>query len=151
MGTDPFMIRIGRARLLLMGLGLSLASHTATPDVIAVVSSKSAITTLSKTQLADIFLGRVSRFPNGARVVPIDQAEDSAAREEFYAKVADKSAAQMKAYWSAYWSKIIFTGRGQPPKEVANGAEMKRRLAQNPDAIGYIDEKLVDDTVRVVR
>ena len=56
MGTDPFMIRIGRARLLLIGLGLSLASHTATPDVIAVVSSKSAITTLSKTQLADIFL-----------------------------------------------------------------------------------------------
>jgi hypothetical protein len=147
MVMDPIMIRIGRARLLLIGLGLSLTSHTATPDVIAVVSSKSAITTLSKTQLADIFLGRVSRFPNGARVVPIDQAEDSAAREEFYAKVADKSAAQMKAYWS----KIIFTGRGQPPKEVANGAEMKRWIAENPDAIGYIDEKLVDDTVRVVR
>jgi hypothetical protein len=79
--------------------------------------------------------------------VPIDQAEDSAARAEFYAKVADKSAAQMKAYWS----KIIFTGRGQPPTEVANGAEMKRRIAENPDAMGYIDEKLLDDTVRVVR
>jgi hypothetical protein len=50
----------------------------------------------------------------------------------------------------AYWSKIIFTGRGQPPTEVSDGAELKKRLAANAEAIGYIDASLIDDSVRVV-
>jgi ABC-type phosphate transport system substrate-binding protein len=141
------MIRIGRARLTFIALALSLASHSATADVVAVVSAKSAITTLSKSQMADIFLGRVNRFPNGSPAVPIDQAEGSAAREEFYAKMAGKSAAQMKAYWS----KIIFTGRGRPPKEVPNGVEMKKQIFENPAAIGYIDANLLDGSVRVIQ
>ena len=116
-------------------------------DVVTVVSSKSEITKLSKAQIADIFLGRVSQFPDGVRAVPIDQADGSAAREEFYAKVAAKSPAQMKAYWS----KIIFTGRGQPPKEVASSAELRQRIAEDDTAIGYIDSSLVDDGVKVVR
>jgi ABC-type phosphate transport system substrate-binding protein len=78
--------------------------------------------------------------------VPIDQAEDSIAREQFYEKVAGKSVAQMKAYWA----KIIFTGRGQPPQEAANSAELKRRVVENPDTIGYLDARLVDDSIRVV-
>jgi hypothetical protein len=51
----------------------------------------------------------------------------------------------------AYWAKIIFTGRGQPPQEVRSSAELKKRIAQDPAAIGYIDESLLDDSVRVVR
>jgi hypothetical protein len=138
--------RIDRVRLLVIGLALSLASYAAPADVVAVVSAKSAITTLSKSQLTDIFLGRGGRFPNGARVVPIDQAEDAPARTEFYLKLADRSAPQMKAYWS----RIIFTGRGQPPEEVHSSTDMKKRIAADPAAIGYIEESLVDDSVRVV-
>ena len=65
-------------------------------------------------QGTDIFLGRATRFPNGLLAVPIDQVEGSAAREEFYTRFVGKSAAQMKAYWS----KIIFTGRGQPTSAI---------------------------------
>jgi len=129
-----------------LGLALSLAIGPARANVVAVVSVKSAVTTLTKVQLTDIFLGKANRFPNGAPAVPIDQPEGSVAREEFYAKFAGKSAAQVKAFWA----KIIFTGRGQPPKEVADGIELKKRIAEDPSAIGYIDEKIVDDGVRVV-
>jgi ABC-type phosphate transport system substrate-binding protein len=129
-----------------IGLALSLAAAAATADVVAVVSAKSAVTTLSKSQVADIFLGKAVRFPNGVQAVPIDQADGSVAHDEFYAKLAGKSAAQLRAYWS----KIIFTGRGEPPPEVANSDEMKKRLIQNPAAIGYIESNRVDDTVRVV-
>jgi ABC-type phosphate transport system substrate-binding protein len=141
------MTLFSRIRLLALSTVLMSASPAGVADVVAVVSAKSAIATLTKVQMLDVFLGRVSQLPNGTRAVPIDQPEGSAARDEFYAKLADKSAAQMKAYWS----KIIFTGRGQPPKEVASGADMKQRVAENPQAIGYMDERLVDDSVRVVR
>jgi ABC-type phosphate transport system substrate-binding protein len=135
--------RIGLGSLALtVGLGISAVSA----DIVAVVSSKSPITTLSKNQVMDIFLGKRTRFPDGSSAVPIDQTEGSAARDEFYTRIADMSAAQVKAFWS----KIIFTGRGQPPKTVAAGVEAKKVLLGNPNAIGYIDQNLVDSSVRVV-
>jgi hypothetical protein len=50
----------------------------------------------------------------------------------------------------AYWSKIIFTGRGQPPNEVSSSAEMKKRIGENTAAIGYIELSMVDASVRVL-
>ncbi len=137
---------IDRLGLAALGIALSLASAAARADVVVVVSAKSAVTALSKSQAVDIFLGKISRFPDGKQAVPIDQADGSGIRDEFYAKIVGKSAPQIKAYWS----KIIFTGRGQPPKTVSSSIEMKKRLAENPSAIGYIDDKMVDDSVRVL-
>jgi ABC-type phosphate transport system substrate-binding protein len=129
-----------------MAPALWLIAATAGADVVAIVSSRSTITALSKAQAADIFFGKVSRFPDGTAVVPIDLAEGSAERNDFYQTLVGKSPAQVKAFWS----KIIFTGRGQPPKTVASGAEMKKRVAADPGAIGYIDSKQVDASVRVL-
>src|ERR1700689_3137282 len=95
-----------------LALALALLVDTVTADVVAVVSSTSTITSLSNAQVTDIFFGKVSRFPNGTLAVPIDQVEGSPARDEFYATFASKSAAQVKSLWA----KIIFTGRGQPPR-----------------------------------
>ena len=129
-----------------LGLSLSLANAATVADVVAVVSSKSPVTTLNRNQVADIFLGKMSRFPNGEEVHPIDHAEGSAVRDEFYASFAGKSAAQLKAHWA----KIIFTGRGQPPETVSNSIEVKKLLARHPHAIGYIEKHAVDGSVRVL-
>jgi ABC-type phosphate transport system substrate-binding protein len=127
-------------------IALSLVTNAAIADVVVVVSSKSPLTTLSKSQIADMFFGKAGRLSSGVQPVPVDQAEGSAARNEFYLKVADKSASQMKAYWS----KLIFTGRGQPPQVVRDSAEMKKRITGNLAAIGYIDSNMLDDTVKVL-
>jgi len=119
---------------------------SAADDVVAVVSAKSPITSLNSGQVADIFLGKTSRFPDGTLAVPIDLPEESPVRERFYAEYTGKSPAQVKAHWS----KIIFTGRGQPPRQVGSGAEAKKVLSENPNAIAYIDSKLVDGSVRVL-
>ena len=140
------MTVLSRSGLVVIGLALRLSGTVVKADVVAVVSAKSAITALDKSQVADIFLGKASRFPNGVQAVPIDQAEGLALRDEFYDKVVGRTAAQIKAYWS----KIIFTGRGQPPLSVSNDIEMKKRISENPAAIGYIDRRMVDDSVRVV-
>jgi ABC-type phosphate transport system substrate-binding protein len=137
---------------LLKGIGLSifvlaLAAMPAMADVVVVVSSKSAVTTLSKNQISDIFLGKTARFPDGSPAVPIDRTEGEAVRDEFYSKFTGKSAEQI----TAYWSRIIFTGRGQPPKEVANSVAIKKLILGNPAAIGYIETNLLDDTIRAVK
>jgi len=128
------------------GLGLGLSNGAWAADVVVVVSARNPVTALSRNQIADIFLGKTGSFPYGSHAVPIDQAEGAGARDAFYATFTGKSAAQVKAYWS----KIIFTGRGQPPRQVANGAEAKKLIAENPNAIGYIEPDLVDGSVKVL-
>ena len=135
-----------RIGLTAIGLSLGLGAATVRAAVVAVVAAKSPVITLSKSQIIDIFLGKRTRFPDGSVAVPIDQVAGVAARNEFYARCADMSPAQIKAFWS----KVIFTGRGQPPKAVASSAEAKRLVAANLDAVAYIDQTLVDGSVRVV-
>jgi len=140
------MRSVTRLGLLLIALTLGGTRLFAEADVVAIVSAKSAIANLTQSEVADLFLGRASRLPDGGKALPLDQPEGSAPRDEFYAKFAGKSAAQVKAHWS----KIIFTGRGQPPAEVPNSQEARKRVAENPNAIAYIERTLVDDSVRIV-
>jgi ABC-type phosphate transport system substrate-binding protein len=142
------MICINRvAHCAFFGLVLSITlGGTGRADVVAVVSSKSSLTSLSKNQVADIFLGKTARFPDGTLAMPIDQEEGSAARDEFYAAFTGKSAAQLKSHWT----KIIFTGRGKPPMSVSSSAEVRRLIAANPQAISYIERGAVDSTIKIL-
>jgi ABC-type phosphate transport system substrate-binding protein len=100
----------------------------------------------SNVQMTDIFLGKVNRFPDGTQAIPIDRAEESPERDEFYAQYAGKSPAQVKSHWA----KIIFTGRGQPPKVVSNDIDVKKLLAANPKAISYIERSALDSSIKVL-
>jgi ABC-type phosphate transport system substrate-binding protein len=139
---SPQRILDSRLAVALLAIGPSLAGA----DVVAVVSAKSAVTSLTENQLADIFLGRVSRFPNGLLAVAIDLRDGSPERDQFYARITGKTPAQLRAYWS----KIIFTGRGQPPRSVATDLDVKKFVTANAGAIGYIDAALLDDSVRAL-
>ena len=115
------MRMMNRIGLTLIGLVLSLPVNGAVAGMVAVVSAKNPVTTLSKPDIVDIFLGKVHEFPDGRPAVAVDQVEGSRRRDEFYREFSGWSAAQVKAYWS----KIIFSGRGQPPPEVADGSQVK--------------------------
>ncbi|AEV62524.1 type 2 periplasmic-binding domain-containing protein [Pseudomonas ogarae] len=128
------------------GLAMCAASAAVKADVVVIVATSSPVKALARNQVADIFLGKTSRFPGGGQAIPIDLTEDSATRDEFYTTFTGKSASQLKAHWS----KIIFTGRGQPPQAVSSSAEVKKRVAENPDTIGYIDAREVEGSVRAL-
>ena len=135
-----------RRILVYFGALVAAAGPLHAQDVVAVVSAKSSVVSLNADQVADIFLGKTSRFPDGSQAMPIDLGEDSPARDRFYAQYTGKSPAQVKAHWS----KIIFTGRGQPPRQASSSSEAKKLIADNPNAIGYIDPSQVDNSVRVL-
>lgn len=111
-----------------------------------IVNKGSEVTSLSSKQAKNIFLGKKSKFPNGSKAVPVDQSEGSAARSTFTSKVLGKSQSQI----SAYWSKMIFSGKASPPKTVKDDAAVKAHVGSNPDAVGYIDSALADDSIKVV-
>jgi ABC-type phosphate transport system substrate-binding protein len=119
---------------LVLALGLN-----ATQAGTVVVGNPSAAP-LTKAQVEDIFLGK------NLAVTPIDQTEGSPIRDQFYTKATGRDAAQVKATWS----RITFSGKGQPPKAVPDAAAVKKAVAADPKAVGYIDAAAVDATVKVL-
>ena len=123
-----------------------LAMTGAQAEVVVVVSAKSTATALTAEQAADIFLGRSTTLPGASEVIPVDQPEGVPARDIFYQKITGKNPAQVKAYWS----KLIFSGKGKPPKDAGSDAGVKTMLAANPNLIGYIDNSALDNSVKVL-
>lgn len=119
---------------------LACAALPSLAEVVAVVGAKSPAASMTNDQVAQFFLGK------STSMTPIDQPDGNAVRNEFYKKVTDKDASQAKALWS----KLVFTGKASPPKEVAGSAEVKKAVAADPKAIGYIEKSAVDGTVKVV-
>ena len=135
-------------RRLLATTALVFFCHAAVaePEVVLVVSKKATVSALTRQQVADIFLGRTASYPNGMRVIPIDQQEGSDVREAFYHQYLGRSSEQVRAYWS----KIVFTGKGSPPLEISSVERIKRIVRDNPNYIGYIDREVVDPSVRII-
>ncbi|MBV8634734.1 MAG: hypothetical protein JO002_09615 [Burkholderiaceae bacterium] len=120
--------------------GLCLASVPALAELVVVVNPKNSAASMKSEEVAQFFLG------TSTSLKPIDQADGSAIRTEFYKKVADKEPSQVKAIWS----KLVFTGKGKPPKELASSADVKKAIEADPNAIGYIEKSAVDSSVKVI-
>ncbi|WP_092945124.1 hypothetical protein [Roseateles sp. YR242] len=131
---------------MLMGATLMVAGVAAQAQVAVVVSAKSPVGNMTADQVSAIFLGKSNALPNGSAAVAVDLPEAAAARETFYTKATGKSSAQVKAAWS----RLVFSGKGTPPKELGSAADVKKFVAGNPDAIGYIEKSAVDGSVKVV-
>jgi ABC-type phosphate transport system substrate-binding protein len=127
-------------------LVIFFASSVANAGEVAIVNPKNPVGALSKDELADIYLGNAKNFPGGSSAVPLDLPESASARLDFHKAITGKNETQFKAYWA----KMVFSGRGVPPKEVPSDAEIKSMVAGNPNMIGYIDKSAVDSSVKVV-
>src|SRR5690606_14533846 len=68
-----------------------------------------------KDHIANRFLGKCSVL-SGASLMSPDQEEGSEAADECYQKAAGQAQAQR----ASYWSRIVFTGKGQPPREAGD-------------------------------
>lgn len=123
-----------------------LMAETVNADTVIIVNNQSKVASLDQEQIADIYLGKSPTLPNGDQVVAIDYHENVALRDTFHSAVTGKSQNQLKSYWS----RLIFSGKGTPPKEVEDESAMKNLVAKNPDVLGYINSDNLDDTVKVV-
>jgi ABC-type phosphate transport system substrate-binding protein len=126
-------------------LVLSLSSFCFA-EVAVIVHPSTGFDSLTEDDVSRLFLGKSKSFPSGGQAVPVNQNEGSAARDKFNEAVCKKNASQYKAYWS----QLVFTGKGTPPKDAGDDAAVKALVAANPNMIGYVDASAVDASVKVV-
>lgn len=129
-----------------VAVGAVLAAQMASAQVAVIVNPKSPLASMTAEQVSAIFLGKSNALPSGGMAAPADLPEGSPAHEAFYSKAAGKTSAQVKATWA----RLTFSGKAVPPKELPTAADVKKYVASNPDAIGYIEKSAVDGTVKVV-
>ena len=125
----------------LWGLGATVWA-----EPVVVVNAASAITKLGQDDVVNIFLGRYRRLPTGETAVPIDQPESAALRAEFYRKLVNKEPNEI----SAYWSRLLFSGKTAPPLQAVTGNDVMVLLASQPGGIAYMDRTQVDKRFRIV-
>jgi ABC-type phosphate transport system substrate-binding protein len=130
----------------LLFMALTASALPASAGVAVIVSASSQTSSFSKDQVANLFLGKSSTFPGGGSAKLYDLPESNPVREQFYQKLAGKSDSQVKALWS----RLIFSGVAQPPKELGGDSEVKKSVAAGATSVGYIDSSSVDASVKVV-
>lgn len=130
-------------KLMTLTISLLFSVSAFSGGVVIVHPSNSA--TMDKKAISKIFLGKSKRFPGGDEAEPLN-LDSGITSEEFTKEILGKSESQIKAYWS----KLLFTGKGQAPQSLKSDAEVIDMVSKNPNMIGYVSDSATIDGVKVV-
>jgi hypothetical protein len=114
---------------------------------VVIVHPSNQFDALSRSKLSFLFLRKVSRWPWGAEVEPVDLGPGQPARLEFTRQVLRTTERDLDQYWIDQT-----TTRGvSRPVLVPGVAEAKSIVATRPGAIAYIPTAELDRTVKALR
>ncbi|MCU0646494.1 MAG: substrate-binding domain-containing protein [Gemmatimonadaceae bacterium] len=127
---------MARVCLLLVGalLASALAPRKAQAQYVVVVHETNPLTSIGRSELSNLLLGRETRWRHGARATPVDLPVTSRVRQVFSMAVIRQSATAVRSYWQQQQ----FAGRGTPPRERATERDVLDMIRLDPGAVGYI-------------
>ncbi len=137
------MARLGSTLIAALLLAGTLAAAPRPALVVIVNPARSDQVTLE--ELSSIYLKRRKFWPDSQPVLPLNLPAGSAAREAFSRRVLGRDSEQLGSYWNQEYFHGVF-----PPATLSSSAAVKRYVAADRNAIGYIEAGEEDDSVRVV-
>lgn len=150
---NPTDARLRLRRALLAQLGLSAlglatarSARAQAETFVMVVHPSNPERSQSREFLADAFLKRTTRWPNGEAIKPVDLRADSRVRKAFSEGVLKRSVAAVRSYWQ----QRIFSGRGVPPPELESDEAVLRYVATHPGAVGYVSAEANLEKVKLL-
>jgi ABC-type phosphate transport system substrate-binding protein len=121
------------------------ASAPAAEPVLAVIVHRDRRTTMSAQEIETIYLKKRRFWDDGDPIVPLNREAGSAERETFSRRVLGGASAAFVGYWNDRYFDGIF-----PPTTLLSSAAVKRYVAADRNAIGYVWSTEIDDSVRVL-
>lgn len=123
----------------------SLCSFHASADIAIIVNPQNTAD-LDNNLIRSIFLSKTKHFPNGETIQTLALEDDTEEMKIFNREIIKKSQTQL----NSYWSRMIFSSKGQPPAIKEKSQEIKKIVASNINAIGIVNANQVDDSVKVM-
>lgn len=133
-------------RQLTLATVLFMASAVNAEALVVIVNKSNPLKQMSKNEVKQIFLGKTTRFENGEKVKAADYRKGDQLRSPFFKKVCNKSPKDV----DNYWYRMVFTGKGVPPKSFDSEASLVDFVANNENAIGYVRQSAVSSAVKTV-
>lgn len=130
--------------LLLLLVAAWLPGRAAAVDLAVIVHPDRRVP-LGVEDVARIYLKQRRFWSDGERIVPLNRDSGSEARESFVRKVFGAGGRQLAIYWNRQYFQGVL-----PPATLASDEAVRRFVAGEPLAIGYVHPSVVDDSVRVV-
>ena len=101
---------------------------------VVVVNAANPVASMSRADVARLFLRKMRKWEHGATAEPVDQRDETPVRRAFSTQVVGKDIATVKGYWQQQ----VFTGKGVPPLVKSSDADVIAFVAANPGGIGYV-------------
>jgi ABC-type phosphate transport system substrate-binding protein len=114
-------------------------------DIVVIIVHPRHTSQLSLEDVAQIYLKRRRFWDDGSPVVPLNLPSGTPLRERFSRVVLRDSEARLAEYWNRQYFYGIF-----PPATLASTGAVRRYVASDPNAIGYLPGSEVDGSVRAV-
>ena len=133
--------------LAMLWLGLARASVASQEDFKVIVNPENPQSAVNRAFLRDAFLKKATNWPHGKAIRPIDLAGKLPIRELFTAEVLNKTASQLRSYWT----QRIFTGLDVPPPEADSAQAAIRYVLKNPGAVAYLPANVDAGGAKVIR
>ncbi len=133
-------------RSLFVSLALVLTAGVARPAevTIAVIVHPSREAPLSRQDVARMFLRKQRFWADGSPILPLNRDAGSELRESFSFAVFGVATTGLATYWNQQY----FLGT-LPPATLHSSEAVRRYVAAEPNAIGYVETGIVDESVRV--
>lgn len=114
--------------------------------LVVIVNKSNRIESLSADKIKVIYLRKISRWPWGAEIVPVDLPEKAPLRAIFLKSILNTTPHELEVYWIDQMVSRSLT----PPLQVATDRAAKALVAATPGAVAYISQSEVDESVRVI-
>ena len=132
--------------LLLLHPVSAAAVTTGSDSFLVVVHPQNPVDFLTRSQVSDIFLGKIDAWDHGGEidlVVPDNRSDLSCA---FAEAIHDRSIDSVQRYWT----RQVTSGRLQPPEQKETEAEVLARVASSTSAVGYVSTAADVSSVKVL-
>lgn len=102
---------------------------------------------ISKKDLARIFLKKKTRWSDGQSAEPVGQKRAPELRQRFSEEILGMSLDMVESHWQAQ----VFSGRGTPPRTLAGDEGVMDYVRRTPGAVGYVSGQATTSGVNVIR
>jgi hypothetical protein len=131
--------------LLALAAVYARVSH-ASNDFVVIANPNSGVEKMSKDEVVNVYMGRNRKLPSGVTAQPLDLENPLTEKAHFYNTMVNKELPEI----SSYWARLIFSGQGSPPRQVASTEQAIDLVGRLKGAIAYVDRKRIDKRVKVV-
>ena len=127
-------------------VSLLLTSTAFASSIAIIIHPSNSLNDASKGEIKRLFLSKTDSI-KGKKLNPVAQNNSQAIRIVFDEDILGKTPSKVKAYWA----RMVFTASGMPPPELDSNTAIIKWVSENADAIAYIEEGALNDSVKVLK